>query len=125
MIPLLKSDLIDLIRQRKKNKYGARKVIVDNIRFDAQFESEVYLELKARLVAGEISKLSCHVPFLLMGRNEAFICNHEVDFFCAMPDGTSEVHEAKGAEQALWKLKRKLFESSYPEIPYIVHYKRR
>lgn len=122
MIPLPEGDLT---KRRRKNKYGAKRVILDGIRFDSQFESEVYLELKARLKNGEIVGLHCHRPFNLYGSDGRVVCTHEVDFLCVMPDGTQEAHEAKGASQALWKLKRKLFEASYPKIPYIVHYKRK
>ena len=121
MIPLPEGDLT---RKRKKNKYGARRVIVDGIRFASQFESEIYLELKKRERAGEIVGLFCHVKYNLYGRDGSVVCSHEVDFLCTLPDDTKEVHEAKGAETSLWKLKRKLFEASYPEIPYMVHYKR-
>ena len=120
MIPLPEGELT----KRRKNKYGAKRVILDGIRFDSQFESEVYLELKARLKVGQIVGLFCHHPFNLYGSDARVVCIHKVDFLCVMPDGTKEAHEAKGAETALWRLKRKLFEASYPEIPYIVHYKR-
>lgn len=52
--------------------------------------------------------------------NGRHVCNHYVDFLVTNNDGTKEFHETKGFDQDVWKLKRKLVEALYPDIPYIV-----
>lgn len=50
--------------------------------------------------------------------NGAHICNHIVDFLVEDKDGHLEVHEVKGFANEVWRIKFKLFEALYPEIPY-------
>lgn len=52
--------------------------------------------------------------------NEQKITGHRVDFFVTHRDGVEEVYEAKGIETDVWKIKHRLFEALYPEIPYHV-----
>ena len=47
------------------------------------------------------------------------ICNHFPDFTVTGKNGVVSVHETKGMESDLWRIKRKLFESLY-NIEYIV-----
>lgn len=54
--------------------------------------------------------------------NEKHITNHYVDFLVKYPDLHVEFHETKGYEQDLWKIKKKLVEALFPEIPYRVKY---
>lgn len=63
--------------------------------------------------------------------NGKHICNHYVDFadHKTWKDAQAKINpirfiESKGFEQEIWKLKRKLVEAIYPEIPYIVKYER-
>lgn len=50
------------------------------------------------------------------------ICSHRVDFLITDKAGAQEVHEVKAniTMTPLWNIKRKLFESLYENIPYIV-----
>ena len=52
--------------------------------------------------------------------NNQLITTHRVDFYVLKPDGKSEVHEYKGCETAVWKIKKKLFEALFPDISYII-----
>ena len=50
--------------------------------------------------------------------NDVLICRHKPDFYVKTVDGTWEVHEVKGHETDLWKLKYRLFQGLYPDIKY-------
>ena len=52
--------------------------------------------------------------------NGKLIGCHKPDFTVTRPDGKIEVHETKGMETEDWRLRKKLFEAIYPDIPYIV-----
>lgn len=48
------------------------------------------------------------------------ITTHIPDFVVTTNEDKKEVHEYKGKEIDLWRIKHRLFETLYPEIPYIV-----
>ena len=48
------------------NKYNARKVTIDGIKFDSKAEARRYGELKLLVQAGEITDLECHPRFRLL-----------------------------------------------------------
>ena len=52
---------------KKRSKYGNRRAEVDGIRFDSQHEASVYMELMARVRAGEIKAVMRQVKFDLGG----------------------------------------------------------
>ena len=47
--------------------------------------------------------------------NGYHISNYYVDFLVIMPDGSEELHEVKGLEMPVWKMKWKLTEALYGE----------
>lgn len=54
-----------LLDEKRKSKYGANKVEIDNIKFDSKRESERYLELKQLEKLGIIKELQLQVEFEL------------------------------------------------------------
>jgi len=70
--------------------------------------------LAEREERGEIAAFRSQVVY------ELGVCIHKVDFEVVNADGHVEVHEVKGPETKVWRLKRKMFEERYPEIPYVV-----
>lgn len=52
----------------KTNKYGARAVEIDGVRFASALEGRRYQQLKLLLAAGEISDLVVHPRFELLAR---------------------------------------------------------
>jgi hypothetical protein len=48
------------------------------------------------------------------------VCLMVPDFRVWLSNSKYELHETKGFQQPLWKLKRKLFEALHPDIPYVV-----
>lgn len=102
---------------------------------DSKFEASYCNRLLAMKQAGEISDFSIQVPYP-MDVNGKHICTHVVDFVvhyykpgqAVVADypirhglfRTEEVHEVKGCETEVWKIKRKLFKALYPAAEYIV-----
>ena len=76
-------------------------------------------ELSWRIKAKEITSFETQKRYSL-DVNGKHICNHIPDFLVTFPDGHQEIHEVKGFEQEVWRIKHKLFEACYPDLPYIV-----
>lgn len=114
--------------KKKGNKFGAMKTTVDGIVFHSKREAEYYGQLKMMKRAGKISSFERQISFPLYamwGGNtpdeSRKIGNHIVDFVVVdIMSGQKEVHEVKGMETDVWKLKKKIFEANYPHIPYKV-----
>jgi hypothetical protein len=53
---------------KKKNKYGAKKVVIDGITFDSTKEGEYYKQLKIAKKSGELINFYMQVPFRLPGK---------------------------------------------------------
>ena len=115
----------------RPKKYGNKTCFVDGIRFDSRREADYYGQLKIEKRAKLILDFDRQVAFNLYGwrddlRGGTFarvrVCSHIVDFLVEMPDGKKVVREVKsyGTMTDVWKIKHKLFEVNYPEIPYEV-----
>ena len=75
----------------KKSKYGAVKTQIDGHTFDSKKEADYYMELKMRLLAGEIRGY-CLQPIFILAAN----LKYKADFIVFNNDGTSEVIDVKG-----------------------------
>ncbi len=101
-----------------RNKYGNKKVVVDNIKFDSHAEASYYEQLKWLLQAKQIKSFKCQPKFLLQ---EAFKKNgvtvrkieYIADFEIHNLDGSIEIVDVKGAETKEFLLKKKLFLKKY------------
>ncbi len=103
--------------QKTSNKWGGvKKQVYNNQRYDSGFEAQHAQELDLRLKAGEITKWERQVKIPLIV-NGFTIANYYIDFVVYYPDGTKEYVETKGYATDLWRLKWKLFEALYSEMP--------
>ena len=110
---------------KKRSKYnvdlsrlGKLARTCDGIVFDSKAERDYYAQLMLMLKTRTILGVERQVKFdLIIGAK--LICRHIVDFVVIDKAGRS-VHEVKGMETAVWRLKKKLFEALYPAIPYVV-----
>lgn len=102
-------------------KYGAKKIVVDNIRFDSKAEAKYYMYLKSEKQAGRIADIKLQPEFKLLPtfrkngttfRSIVYIA----DFLVTYPDGRQEVIDVKGYRTSEFNMKRKLFEHKYPEL---------
>ena len=90
-----------------KNKYGAKRTIVDGIAFASQLEADVYVMLNRLEQGGEIANLEMQVrvepdkcPECGRGATESV----KVDFkYLDLNRGDNVWVEAKGCEMARWK----------------------
>lgn len=93
---------------KKKNKYNAKKAVVDGIKFDSLAESTRYGKLALLQRAGLISELVTHPEFRIE-MNGALICLVVLDFsYKNIKTGKTIYEDLKGKDNALSKLKRKL-----------------
>lgn len=104
-----------------KNKYNARKTMVDGITFDSKREAEYYCELKLRVQAGELVKFDLQPEFILQkpfthnGKKYRAI-KYRADFKLYYKDGKVEVVDVKGHKTKEYELKKKLLLKKYPEL---------
>jgi len=107
----------------RKNKYNNKRCRCNAEHMhDSKGEAGYCNDLALQVKAGVIEKYESQKRFVLHDKNAKTIARHYVDFLVHHFDGKKEVHEykSKGTVTELWKLKKVLFESEYPEIPYIV-----
>ena len=104
-----------LQKEKKANKYHSRKVVVDGVQYDSQFEYDRYCELKLLERAGEIKDLQYHKKYILIdaGENGREIA-YEADFVY-MKDGKLVVEDTKSepTKTRLYKLKKRLMLERY------------
>lgn len=103
-----------------QNKYGnkTQKCWKDHSH-DSVGEAQYCNKLNLLERAKEIRSYRTQVSFPLKVKRKT-VCSHIVDFLVIEQNGQKTVHEFKGFDTALWKLKMKLFQAVYPKIPYLV-----
>lgn len=97
-----------LHNEKRKSKYGAKKVEVDGIKYDSQKEADYYCELKLRLSAGEIKGFCRQAEFILAPN-----LRYKADFIVFNNDGTSEIIDVKGVRTEVYIAKKKVFEDKF------------
>lgn len=113
-----------LKKERKKNKYNASSCkCINGHLHDSRDEARYCEQLHIEMKAGEYLEIERAKEFVL-SVNGKRICRHQPDWLVIYPDGSEGVVEFKGFASPVWKLKHKLFEALYPEIPYRVVYKK-
>lgn len=101
-------------------KYGAKKALVDGIKFDSQMEADYYIYLKNEQNAGRVIEIDLQPVYILL---PAFIFNgkkiqpikYKADFLVTYPDGSQQVIDVKGKETVDFKLKKKMFQSKFQQ----------
>ena len=103
----------------RQNKYGAKRVKIDGYNFDSILEARRYEELKLLGKAGEISHLKVHPVFPIKIKG-VHVCDVELDFYYQSEEDDisyqANYEDCKGADTAISKLKRKLFEAYYHNV---------
>lgn len=113
--------------RRKSNKYGAKPMVIDGIRFDSTLEAEYYVYLKALNKAGVIAKLELQVKCELLPAQKHPVTGKHIraityiaDFRVTYPDGSVEYLDTKGYEKPEFKLKAKLFIAKYKQPLWLI-----
>ncbi len=111
-----------------RNKYRAKKTVVDGIKFDSIKESVRYQQLKLLERAGVIRDLELHPRYDVVVNNQK-ICYYKADFrywdnekgiqviedVKAMPKTAKSIKAFKNTEAwRMYRLKKKLVEVLYP-----------
>ena len=111
------------IKPKKKNKYNAVKETTGGIRFDSSREAKRYCKLKIQEHCGFISDLKTQVEYILL---DAFEYKGEkirkLSYFADFEykkDGVIITEDSKGFKTQVYKLKRKMLLSRYPDINFI------
>jgi len=92
----------------KPNKFGAKKVEYDGIRFDSKAEGQYYLYLKLKQASGELKYFLRQVPFDLPGGIKARIDFMEVD-----KNGSIKFTDVKGVITPVFRIKKKQIKVLY------------
>ena len=101
--------------KKKNNKYNARKITVDGVVYDSLLEYSRFCELRLQEMAGQISELKYHVPFILIEKSEkGREIKYEADFVYKK-DGKLIVEDVKSGptKTRLYKLKKRLMLEKY------------
>jgi hypothetical protein len=103
------------------SKYGARKTMIDNIKFDSLAEANYYRQLKLLQRAGEIIDFELQPtyelqPAYMRGKKKVQPITYKADFLVTYKDGRKEVIDVKGMRTPVYALKKKMFEFKYPEL---------
>lgn len=100
-------------KPQKRNKYNAKKCVIDGCTFDSLREGNYYIFLKRELAAGDIMGLKLH-PRYPIAINEKLICNVELDFaFFDNRINKLRYIDVKGFPTNISKLKKKMVEAQY------------
>ena len=104
------------------NKYSNKKVILDNIKFDSKAERDRYSLLKLFEKQGLIKELELQKEFELQpsfkknGKMYRKI-TYKADFYYFDNHlGKYIVEDVKGFKTDVYKLKKKMFEYTYPDL---------
>jgi hypothetical protein len=103
----------------RRNKYGARKVVVDGLKFDSQREAKRWHDLKWLEGSGIISQLERQVPYVLAPavnlhgeKRKKTALRYVADFrYFDAKAGHFVVEDAKGHETDVARIKRHLMKS--------------
>src|SRR6476661_2411625 len=98
--------------ERRGNKFGAKSTIYNGIQYHSRKEAGYAAELDLLKKAGEIKDWERQVKISL-DVNGHHITNYFCDFLVTMKDGSQELHEVKGFETEIYRLKLLLLEATY------------
>lgn len=98
-----------LNKEKKTNKYKAKRCEYDGIKFHSHKEMTYYIGLKLMIKDGDVSYFLRQVPIFLPG-NVKYI----VDFQVFFKDGSINYIDVKGIKTPMFILKKKQVEALYP-----------
>lgn len=98
----------------RSNKYGAKPVVVDGVRFASKAEAKRDAELILLEKAGKISFLHRQRKFDIV-INGKKICRYVADW-AYVENHKAVVEDKKGVQTPAFKIKWKLCQALYPEV---------
>lgn len=94
------------------NKYFAKSVIIDDIKFHSTGEGNRYKELKYQKYAGEIKDFELQFAFICIVNGKK-VCVYKCDFKIWLNDGTISYEDYKGVRTPVYMLKKRLVEAIF------------
>ena len=102
------------MRQYWKSKLGHIKQTYKGYSYDSRLEAQYDAKLDLLIGEGEIIKRDRQVKLELDVKGK-HIANYYADFKVFYPDGRIEIHEVKGAESQLWRMKWNLAKALFQD----------
>jgi len=101
--------------QTGRNKYHAKKTMVNGMKYDSLKEGSKAMELEMLKKGKAIKGFESHKKIELFGENGARVCNYFADFVIEHNDETIEILDIKSKITAtpVFRLKWKLLEDKY------------
>jgi len=104
-------DYQELMKSKAKiNKYKAKRIEVDGIKFDSMKEAKRYGQLIILVRSGKIKSFERQVKYRVE-INGVLICNYIADFVVTHLSGNIIVEDVKGMILPIFKLKSKLMKA--------------
>ncbi|WP_372397076.1 DUF1064 domain-containing protein [Azospirillum sp. HJ39] len=101
--------------EKKANKFGARRTVVDGISFASALEAKRWVVLRQRERLGLIRDLKRQPRFVLRV-NGVKVCTYVGDFSYFDKANTFVLEDAKGFKTDVYKLKKRLLEALHPNL---------
>jgi hypothetical protein len=105
---------------RRIGKFNSRGALYKGRLYHSQKERNYAILLDGLIQAGEVKEVERQVTFRLCGPDGKLVCKYIADFVVTLEGGKRQVHEVKGYPSKEWPIKKKLFESNYPDLELIV-----
>ena len=101
-----------------RNKYNAKKVVIDGIKFDSKKEGKRYQELRILQLAGVISQLAMQpgFKFIIDGRPVKMMNGHTAKYtadFSYVENGETVYEDVKGMKTEAYRLRKAITEHIY------------
>lgn len=116
----------------KKNKFHAKKVVIDDLTFDSQIEGRYYKHLKDQQAKGMIDHFERQVVYPLIdtiridGHTMSKV-EYKADFVVyESPDSDGKIIDIKGSKNIItpvFRLKRRLVALKYGKVVHVIIYK--
>lgn len=116
-------ELRQVLREKKKHKYGARRTTCIHKHVHDSGKEALWCVKLHQLQQERKIKNLFREPVYDLRVNGIVVATHCPDFEYEVHDGASwrvEVLDVKGMKLAVWILKQKIFMACYPEIKYVV-----
>jgi hypothetical protein len=101
------SELQNIIKPKKKNKYRARRVRIDGFWFDSHIEGARYCVLKTLERQGIVQKLELHRRYKLTEKH-SYVSDFEYE-----ENGQHVTEDSKGFRTSTYKLKAQLMKEKH------------
>lgn len=107
---------------RRGSKYGNKKTAMSGSKMDSGMEASYYQHLLVMQAKGIVDSIELQPKFTIhdaymKGTKKVQAITYVADFLVTYADGRKELIDVKGAKTEVFKIKRKLYDARYPELP--------